>query len=84
MNFEEEKTYIFVPHEYKKIAKKLGAKRSKQDKLWYAHKIHKNYQELVDMFHEDNFYAFDLEVFMKCEITTQSQRIISPHTHSLE
>ena len=52
-----QKTYLFVPFEFKDKAKKLNAKWDNNIKKWFVYHDNVNYQELVDTFHNENFYS---------------------------
>jgi hypothetical protein len=49
------KMYLYVPFLYKDHAKNLGAKFDGDTKRWYTNDFNKNYQQLIDIFHKDNF-----------------------------
>lgn len=47
---------LYVPFEYKDDVKRLGAKYDTSMKQWYILDNHENKQELIDLYHRDNFF----------------------------
>ena len=52
---EEVRVYLYVPIKYKEQAKQLGAQWEKPKLKWFSYKSNPNLQNLVDIFHQDNF-----------------------------
>ncbi len=52
---KEEKTYIYVPFEYKDDAKKDGAKFNKNKQKWFVYKSNPKYEWCIDLWNNNNF-----------------------------
>ncbi len=56
INKNSERVHLYVPYEYKEQAVSSGAKWDRIAKIWFTTKQNENYQKLVDLFHDSNFY----------------------------
>jgi hypothetical protein len=81
---EASKIYLNVPFEYKNKAKALGAKWDIQEKQWYVLSDCPNKQELVDIYHIDNFHTDFYGHHLRNKIVTESERKIKRERENTE
>ena len=74
---ERNKRYIFCPYKYKELIKKNGGLYDPDKLQWYILKSNPKYQQIVDVFHDENFNIYQGEYFIKPKpyIMTEHKRI---------
>lgn len=66
--------YLYVPFSHKDTVKSKGAKFDWDKKKWYIYSDHPNQQELVDLYHSDNFYTDFYGTHLRNSSTTEKTR----------
>jgi hypothetical protein len=79
-----DRVYLYVPFEFKDIAKKNGCKWDTTKKEWYVIESNPNIEQLKDLFHADNFYHNFYGTYMKKYTTTQTERKNNEENSNIE